>query len=166
MSYDIWASLVPQSIKNPSAMQKTWIRSLCWEDPLEKGMAIHSSVLAWRISMDRGAWLATVCGVAKSWTRLSNWAPHIWYFSFSVWLTSFSMTLSRSIHVAANGITSFFLMGFHCIYVPHLYLFLCQWYLGCFPVLAIVNSAAMNSGVHDDDSPQIYVQEWDCRVIW
>ena len=39
---------------------------------LEEGMATHSSILAWRIPMDRGAWLATVCGVAKSQTRLSD----------------------------------------------------------------------------------------------
>ena len=43
------ASLVAQSVKNPPAMQDTWIRSLCWEDPLEEGMATHSSVLAQRI---------------------------------------------------------------------------------------------------------------------
>ena len=45
---------------------------LGWQDPLEKGMATHSSVLAWRISMDRGAWRAAVQGVAKSWTWLSD----------------------------------------------------------------------------------------------
>ena len=43
-----WASLVSQTAKNPLAMQETWIRSLDWEDPLEKGMATHSSILAWR----------------------------------------------------------------------------------------------------------------------
>ena len=42
-------SLVAQTIKNPSAMQETWVRSLDWEDPLEKEMATHSSILAWRI---------------------------------------------------------------------------------------------------------------------
>ena len=42
------------------------VRSLGWEDPLEKGMATHSSILAWRIPMDRGAWWATVHGVAKN----------------------------------------------------------------------------------------------------
>ena len=36
-------------VKNPLAMQETWVRSLGWEDPLEKGMATHSSILAWRI---------------------------------------------------------------------------------------------------------------------
>ena len=43
------ASLAAQMVKNPPAMQETWIRPLGWEDPLEEGMATHSSVLAWRI---------------------------------------------------------------------------------------------------------------------
>ena len=58
--------------KNLPAMQETWIRSLGWEDPLEEGMATHSSVLAWRIPMDREAWWATVPGVSKSQTQLSD----------------------------------------------------------------------------------------------
>ena len=60
-----WASLVAQTVKNPPAMWETWVRFLGWEYPLEEGMAIHSSILAWRISMDRGAWQAIVHGVAK-----------------------------------------------------------------------------------------------------
>ena len=44
-----WASLVAQLVKNPPAMQETWVQSLGWEDPLEKGKAAHSSILAWRI---------------------------------------------------------------------------------------------------------------------
>ena len=44
-----WASLVVQLVKNPPAMQEAWARSLGWEDPLEKGTATHSSILAWRI---------------------------------------------------------------------------------------------------------------------
>jgi len=44
-----WASLVTQLVKNPPAMWETWVRSLGWEDPLEKGKATHSSILAWRI---------------------------------------------------------------------------------------------------------------------
>ena len=59
-------------MKNPPAMEKTWVLSLGWEDPLEKGMATLSSILAWRISMDRGAWRATVHRVAKSQIRLSD----------------------------------------------------------------------------------------------
>ena len=43
-------------VKNPPAMQETWVQSLGWEDPLEEGMATHSNILAWRIPMDRGAW--------------------------------------------------------------------------------------------------------------
>ena len=43
------ASLVAQLVKNPPAMQETWVQSLGWEDPLEKGKATHSSILAWRI---------------------------------------------------------------------------------------------------------------------
>ena len=62
------ASLVAQKVKNPTAMQETWVRSLGWEDPLEEGMATYSSILAWRIPLDRGAWQATVHGVAKSQT--------------------------------------------------------------------------------------------------
>ena len=47
-------------------MWETWVRYLGWEDPLEEGMATYSSILAWRIPKDRGAWRATVHGVAKS----------------------------------------------------------------------------------------------------
>ena len=53
-----WASLVAQLVKNPPAMWETWVRSLGWKDPLEKGMSAHSSILAWRIP-----W--TVHGVAS-----------------------------------------------------------------------------------------------------
>ena len=69
-----WASLVVQAVKNPPAMWQTWVRSLGWKDPLERDMAIHSSILAWRIPMDRGAWRATLDGVEKSRTRLSDTA--------------------------------------------------------------------------------------------
>ena len=65
-----WASLVAQLLKNPLAMQETWVRSLGWEDSLEEGMATHSSILAWNIFMDRGAGWATVHGVTKNQTRL------------------------------------------------------------------------------------------------
>ena len=46
---DSWASLIAQLVKNPPAMQETWVQSLGWEDALEKGKATHSSILAWRI---------------------------------------------------------------------------------------------------------------------
>jgi len=58
-----WASLVAHLVKNPPTMWETWVQSLGWEDPLEEGIATHSSLLAWRIPMDRGAWWATVHGI-------------------------------------------------------------------------------------------------------
>ena len=50
LCYQTWASLVAQSVKNLPAVQETRLRSLGWEDPLEKEMATHSSILAWKIS--------------------------------------------------------------------------------------------------------------------
>ena len=58
-------------VKKTPAMQETCVQSLGWEDPLEEGMATRSSILAWIIPMDRGAWQATVCRVAKGRTQLS-----------------------------------------------------------------------------------------------
>ena len=56
-----------QMVKNLPAMWETWVRSLGWEDPLEEGMGTHSSTLAWRIPVGRGAWRAKVHG-AQPWT--------------------------------------------------------------------------------------------------
>ena len=58
-----WASLVAQLVKNLPAVRETWVRSLGWEDPLEKGKATHSSILAWKIP---------VHGVTKSRTQLCD----------------------------------------------------------------------------------------------
>ena len=66
-------------VKNPPAMQepqKTQVQSLGQEDPLEEGIANHSSILAWRNPMDRGAWRATVHRAAKSQTRLKQLSTH------------------------------------------------------------------------------------------
>ena len=63
-----WASLVAKLVKNPPVMRETWVRSLGWKDPLEKGKATHSSILAWRIPV-----------VAKSQTQLSNFHFHFIY---------------------------------------------------------------------------------------
>ena len=62
-----WVSLMAQTVKNLPNVGDLG-PSLGWEDPLEEGMATHSSILAWRIPMDRGAWWAAVHGVAKSQT--------------------------------------------------------------------------------------------------
>ena len=57
-------------------MQETWVQSMGQDDPLEKEMATHSSILAWRIPWilwnPRGAWQTVVHGVTKSWTKLSD----------------------------------------------------------------------------------------------
>ena len=74
------ASLVTQTVKNPPATQETQVQFLGWEDPLEKAMATHSSILAWKNPMDRGAWRATVCGVAKSQTQLSDLTLSLFHF--------------------------------------------------------------------------------------
>ena len=58
-------------VKNLPAMQATWVGSLSWEDPLEEGMAIHSSILAWRISLDRGAWQTIVHDILQA--RMLEW---------------------------------------------------------------------------------------------
>ena len=58
-----FASLVAQIVKNPPAMQETWVRSLGWEDSLDEGMATHSSILG--IPLDRGSWWAMAHGVNK-----------------------------------------------------------------------------------------------------
>ena len=78
-----WAFLVAQVVQNLPAMQESWLWSLGWEGPMEKGMATHSSILAWRIPMDRGAWWATVRGVTKSQTGQSDQAQHIIYIQCS-----------------------------------------------------------------------------------
>ena len=59
-------------VKNPPAMQETWVGSLRWEDPLEEGMATHSVFLPGETE-DRGAWQATVHRVTKSWAQLGDW---------------------------------------------------------------------------------------------
>ena len=72
-----WVSLVAQLVKNVPAMWETWVWSLGWEDPLEKGKATHSSILAWRISWS--PW--EIHGVAKSQKRLRDF--HFHFFSFT-----------------------------------------------------------------------------------
>ena len=77
------SSLVAQTVKCLPTMQETQVQSLDWEDPLEKEVATHSSILAWKNLMDRGAWWTTGHGVANSWTRLSNFT-----FTFHMHLIS------------------------------------------------------------------------------
>ena len=57
-----------QTVENLPAVRETWVQTLGQEDALEEGMATHSSILAWEIPLVRGAWLATIHGVAESQT--------------------------------------------------------------------------------------------------
>ena len=66
-----WASLVAQMVKNLSAMQENWVQLLGWEDPLEKGMATHSSILAWRISWTEEPGMIQTME-SQSYTQLSD----------------------------------------------------------------------------------------------
>ena len=53
-------------VKNPPVMPEMGVRSLGWEDPPEEGMVTHSSILAWRISMDKGAWQAAAHNITEA----------------------------------------------------------------------------------------------------
>ena len=84
-----WASLVAQIVKKLPAVPETWVQSLGCEDPLEEGMATHSSILAWRIPMVRGAWWTVVRGGHKksdTTERLSTAHHEHWSVSFHFFL--------------------------------------------------------------------------------
>ena len=69
-------SLLAQIVKNLPATQESWVQSLGWEDPLEKGMATYSSILAWRIpwTEEPGGLLSME---SQSWTRLSDYCSQV-----------------------------------------------------------------------------------------
>ena len=92
-----WASLVAQLAKNAPAIWETWVRSLGWKDPLEKGTATHSSILAWRIQS---------MGVAKSLKQLSNF--HFLSFVNIRWHISFQISVSFFFaqYIPTGGITA------------------------------------------------------------
>ena len=70
----MFTSLVSQLVKNLPAMRESWVQSLGWDDPLEKGKSTHVSILAWRIP-----WTIQSMGVAKSQIRLSDFQFHYVY---------------------------------------------------------------------------------------
>ena len=80
---------------NPPPMQETWVQSLGWEDPLEEGMATHSSILAWRTPMERISW--GLPSMRSQWVR-HNWvtthSTHIWI----VIIMFFSCSLAKSLY--------------------------------------------------------------------
>ena len=87
----MWASLVAQTVKNLPAMWDTQVRSLDWEDPLEKGMATHSSILAWRIPWTEEPGRLQSAGL-QSLTRLGNFT-----FTFSA---SFAETIVMKVLIS------------------------------------------------------------------
>ena len=96
-------------------MLETWVQHLGWEDPLEKGTATLSSILAQRIPLpgeflDRGAWQATVHGIAKSQTQLNNF--HFHFGDFSIW------EMEHSYHPQNE-----FQFFFNCIIILFLFIF-------------------------------------------
>ena len=102
-----WASQVAQWVKNLPAMQETQqmrVWPLHQEGPLEESMATHSSILAWRIPLDRGAWRATVHSIAKSQTRLKRLSTHthirtwLWNVQWWAWLIFIASTRTREHH--------------------------------------------------------------------
>ena len=102
-------SLVAQFVKNLPAMQETPVWFLGQEDPLEEEMATFSSILAWRIPMDRRAWQAIIDGVTKSRTRLSDKVQQFLSDSTNPWLWKFGQTASpscASVSSPVNGDTA------------------------------------------------------------
>ena len=108
MTVALGDSLVTQTVKNLPAMQKTWVRSLAWEESLEEGMANHPSILSWRIAMDREARRATAHGVTKGRTRLSFTSLHFcwergYFWSFAATDSTEKMNIAapKSFHTCA-----------------------------------------------------------------
>ena len=97
-----WASLLVQSVKNLPAIWETWIRSLGWEDPLEEGMATDSSILAWRIPMDRGAWWVLSMGSQLDMAERLSTAYHHEFRWFHCCL-SFSFSKHDNVTVKCCG---------------------------------------------------------------
>ena len=95
------ASLEAQMVKNLPAIWETRVWSLDWGDPLEKGMATHSNILAWGIPMDRGGWGATVHRVTKSQTWLS----------YSLFFSSTSLILPPSAYL--RNLSCYFFKNLH-----------------------------------------------------
>ena len=86
-----WAFLMAQTVKNLPAMQETWVQSLGWKDPLEEGMATHSSILAWRIQWTEetcGLWSIGLQRVGLNWSDLAR-----------IYQASFNLNESVRLHV-------------------------------------------------------------------
>ena len=98
--YHVGASLVAQLVKNPLAVQETWVPSLGWEDSLEKGMATHSSICQEK-PMDRGAWEAIVHGLDM--IEQPAHSQYIRYLDFLILLTAYILTVGNVMFASVLG---------------------------------------------------------------
>ena len=96
----VWASLIAQLVKNPPTMQETWVWSLGWEDPVEKGKVTHSSILAWRIPQTVYPWgckesdtteRLSLSEVDNSWSCVYS-CPYISQMEFNVYICRLQWT--------------------------------------------------------------------------
>ena len=101
----LWASLVAQMVKHLPAMQETWVRSLGWEDPLEKEMATHSSILAWKIP----------------WSSLSQSIVFLYFFAL-ITAEGFLISSCYSLKLCIQMDISFLFSFAFCFYSFHSYL--------------------------------------------
>ena len=138
-----WASLVAQMVKNPPEMPETWVWSLGWEDPLEEGMTTLSSVLTWKIPINKGAWWATLHVVTESRTQLSDYAQHTAYLNvlfkselcnkwFMIWATVSSWSCFCQLYGASpSSAAKMCVHTYIYVYIntPHLSPFICWWTL-------------------------------------
>ena len=105
-----WASLVAQMVKNPPAMQETWVRSLGWEDPFEEGMATHCSFLAWRIQWTEelgGLQTMGLQRVRHDWMTKHSSASTISFMLITLQSTSLALISSPSFRVSPLKDTCF-----------------------------------------------------------
>ena len=96
-------SLVAQMVKHLPTMRETWLQSLCWEDLLEKEMATHSSMLAWKIPWMEEPGRLQSTGLQRVQTRLSDYHYHLWlqrikpiWFQYWPWKRVFTITSAYS----------------------------------------------------------------------
>ena len=108
----LWTSLVAQLVKNPPEMRETWVQSLGWENPLEKGMTTHSSILTWRIP-----WTKEPGGLQS---MGSQWVRHDWetnIFTFSLFILSTVLILINTIYTRkrCGQMIFIYFMNFFCV---------------------------------------------------
>ena len=146
-------------VKNTPAMWETWVWSLDWEDPLEAGMATHTSILAWRIPMERGTWRALGSQrVRHDWvtkhSTTQHWLTDLIYFFFSlenVFLKFFHSAIAFNSRIA-------FILFIH---------FNIDEQLGCLQLLVFPNKAPVSkpiqlpSWIHVRVISTFYTGEWE-----